>query len=156
VAWYVRCRLIGATGNNGLGVAGVNWNSKILPVRVLGRCGGYDSDIVDGMRWAAGLSVPGVPSNPNPAKVVNVSLGGTGSCSTTYQNAINNITSAGSVVVTAAGTSIRMQSTFTPANCNGVITVAGTDYDGLPCYSNSPWARTMVRAWKSVRQDGTW
>ena len=68
---------IGASGNNGIGVAGINWNSRILPVRVLGKCGGYTSDIVDGLRWAAGLSVSGVPGNPNPAKVANLSLGGT-------------------------------------------------------------------------------
>ena len=54
---------IGAASNNSVGVAGVNWNAKILPVRVLGKCGGYTSDIVDGMRWAAGLSVSGVPAN---------------------------------------------------------------------------------------------
>jgi serine protease len=60
---------IGAATNNGIGVAGINWVSKIIPVRVLGRCGGYTSDIADGIRWAAGLSVPGVPNNPYPAKV---------------------------------------------------------------------------------------
>ncbi len=60
---------IGAATNNGTGVAGINWVSKILPVRVLGKCGGYTSDIVDAIRWAAGISVPGVPANPNPARV---------------------------------------------------------------------------------------
>ena len=69
---------IGAASNNGFGVAGINWVSKILPVRVLGKCGGYTSDILDGMRWAAGLAVTGVPTNPNPAKVLNLSLGGSG------------------------------------------------------------------------------
>ncbi len=67
---------IGAASNNGTGVAGINWNSKILPVRVLGKCGGYTSDIIDAMNWAAGLDVPGVPANANPAKVENLSLGG--------------------------------------------------------------------------------
>ena len=52
---------IGAASNNSVGVAGVNWNSKILPVRVLGKCGGYTSDIVDGMTWSAGLAVSGCP-----------------------------------------------------------------------------------------------
>jgi serine protease len=80
---------IGAATNNGLGVAGVNWMAKILPVRVLGKCGGYTSDIVDGVRWAAGLSVTGVPANANPAKVLNLSLGGPGSCSASEQNAFN-------------------------------------------------------------------
>jgi subtilisin family serine protease len=67
---------IGAATNNSLGVAGINWVSKILPLRVLGKCGGYTSDIADAIRWAAGLSVPGVPANPNPAWVLNLSLGG--------------------------------------------------------------------------------
>ena len=79
--------------------------SKILPVRVLGKCGGYTSDIVDGLRWAAGLSVSGVPANPNPAKVANLSLGGYGGCDSTWQNAINAVTAAGMVVVVAAGNS---------------------------------------------------
>lgn len=71
---------IGAASNNNFGVAGINWVSKILPVRVLGKCGGNTSDIIDGMRWAAGLTVAGVPANPYPAKVLNMSLGGSGAC----------------------------------------------------------------------------
>src|SRR4029079_18333868 len=67
---------IGAASNNGTGVAGINWVSKILPVRVLGKCGGYTSDIVDGIRWAVGLPVPGIPLNPTPARVLNMSFGG--------------------------------------------------------------------------------
>lgn len=70
---------IGAASNNGIGVAGVNWNSPLLHVRVMGACGGYDSDIIDGLRWAAGLTVPGVPNNSHPARVLNLSLGGGGS-----------------------------------------------------------------------------
>ncbi|HEY6075015.1 MAG TPA: S8 family serine peptidase, partial [Anaerolineales bacterium] len=54
---------VGAASNNATGVAGINWTSRILPVRVLGKCGGYTSDIADGMRWAAGLPVAGVPAN---------------------------------------------------------------------------------------------
>ena len=96
---------IGAASNNGVGVAGVNWVSKILPVRVLGKCGGYTSDIADGMRWAAGLAVSGVPTNANPAKVLNLSLGGSGACGATYQDAINAIVAAGTTVVVSAGNS---------------------------------------------------
>jgi len=125
---------IGASSNNGLGVAGINWNSKIQAIRVLGRCGGLTSDIVDGMRWAAGLSVPGVPSNANPAKVLNMSLGGSGTCGTTYQDAINEITAAGAVVVVSAGNSNADASGFRPANCNGVITVAATNRSGYRAY----------------------
>lgn len=128
---------IAAATNNNLGVAGVNWNARILPVRVLGKCGGYTSDIVDGMRWAAGLSVSGVPANANPAKVLNLSLGGEGACSTTEQNAVNAIVNAGKIVVVAAGNSNANASGFTPANCNNVITVAANDRTGdRAFYSN--------------------
>lgn len=127
---------IGATSNNGTGVTGINWNSLIVPVRVLGKCGGYMSDISDGIRWAAGLSVSGVPANPNPAKVLNLSLGGSGSCGTTLQNSINAARAAGSVIVVAAGNSGLNLNTnsFQPANCSGVITVAATDRGGDRAY----------------------
>jgi serine protease len=125
---------IGAATNNGMGVAGVNWNSKILPVRVLGKCGGTTSDIADGMRWAAGLPVSGVPNNPNPAKVINLSLGGYGVCSTTYQNAINAITAAGVTVVVSAGNSDDDANNYRPGNCSGVITVAATNRNGARAY----------------------
>lgn len=128
---------IGAATNNNLGVAGVNWHAKILPVRVLGKCGGYTSDIVDGMRWAAGLAVAGVPANANPAKVLNLSLGGPGACSATEQNAINAIVAAGSTVVVAAGNADANAAGFSPANCNNVITVAATNRTGSRAfYSN--------------------
>jgi serine protease len=129
--------LIGATGNNLAGVAGVNWSSKILPVRVLGKCGGYISDIVDGMRWSAGLSVPYVPDNPNPASVLNMSLGGSGVCSSAEQDAIDDIVAEGATVVAAAGNSNVNASGFNPGNCNGVITVAATNRAGSRAsYSN--------------------
>ncbi|MEZ5177985.1 MAG: S8 family serine peptidase [Acidimicrobiales bacterium] len=128
---------IGAASNNATGVAGINWNAKILPVRVLGKCGGYSSDIADGMRWAAGLTVSGVPANPNPAKVINLSLGGSGACSTTYQNAVNAVTAAGSMLVIAAGNSNSDAANFQPGNCAGVVTVAATGRAGnRATYSN--------------------
>lgn len=125
---------IGAATNNGIGVAGINWHSMILPVRVLGKCGGADSDIIDGMYWAAGLSVPGAPANPNPAKVLSLSLGGKAVCSSFYQNAINAILAAGATVVVAAGNSNANAVDYTPANCNGVITVAATNRAGSRAY----------------------
>lgn len=120
---------IAALMNNGTGVTGVAPNVKILPVRVLGKCGGTTSDIADAMRWAAGLSVPGIPNNPNPAKVLNLSLGGSGSCSAAFQSAVNDVVNAGKVVVVAAGNNA--SSTVTqPANCNGVIAVTAHSIDG--------------------------
>jgi serine protease len=128
---------IGATSNNGTGVAGVNWISKIVPVRALGKCGGYLSDIIDGMRWAAGFTIGILPVNANPVRVINLSLGGTGPCSVAEQNAINSITSGGTAVVIAAGNENQDASNSSPGNCNGVITVAATGRAGQRAgYSN--------------------
>ncbi|WP_218281496.1 S8 family peptidase [Pseudomonas sp. LPB0260] len=121
---------VAAVTNNGLGVAGVAYNAKIMPVRVLGTCGGYTSDIADGIVWASGGSVSGVPTTSTPAKVINMSLGGSGSCSMTTQNAINSAVGRGSTVVVAAGNSNANAANFNPANCNNVITVAATTRSG--------------------------
>jgi serine protease len=121
---------IAAATNNTAGIAGINWAAKILPVRVLGKCGGYDSDIIDGIRWAAGLPVQGVPANPNPASVINLSLGGSGACSSLYQGTFNEVTAKGVVVTVAAGNNGADASNFTPANCTGVIAVAASDQNG--------------------------
>jgi serine protease len=125
---------IGASTNNSLGVAGINWTSKILPVRVLGKCGGFTSDIVDGMRWAAGIAVSGAPANANPAKVLNLSLGGSGACDTTWQTAIDDVLAAGASVVVAAGNSNANALGYSPGNCTGVITVAATNHTGGRAY----------------------
>ena len=121
---------IGAASNDGAGVAGVNWVSKILPARVLGKCGGYTSDIADAMRWAAGIAVPGVPANANPARVENLSLGGLEACSNTFQRAIDDVVGRGTVVVVAAGNENADASTSEPANCNNVIAVGATLRNG--------------------------
>lgn len=128
---------VAAVTNNGTGVAGVAYGAKVVPVRVLGRCGGYTSDIADGMIWAAGGNVTGVPANTNPAQVLNLSLGGSGTCSTTQQVAINTARSLGATVVVAAGNSSENASNSTPANCSGVVTVASVDRTGgRAWYSN--------------------
>jgi serine protease len=77
-----------ALTNNGIGIASVGRTVRVLPVRALGKCGGFDSDIVAAIRWSAGLSVAGVPANPNPARVISMSLGGEGTCPQPYINAI--------------------------------------------------------------------
>jgi serine protease len=121
--------LIGAATDNSLGMAGTAPNVRVLPVRVLGKCFGNDSDIVAGMRWAAGISVPGLPDNPTPARVLNMSLGGEGACTATYQQAVNEIVAKGVVIVAAAGNSAGGP-VSTPANCNGVIGVLALRHVG--------------------------
>ena len=130
--------IIAAAGNNTLGIAGINWLAKILPVRVIGKCGGYTSDIVDGMRWAAGIPVPGVPDNPNPARIVNLSMATPGACDVTWQSAINEVWSRNVMVVAAAGNSGQNIALFSPASCYNAITVAAVDrHGGLAAYSNT-------------------
>ena len=128
---------IAAVTNNGNGVAGVAYGARVVPVRVLGRCGGYTSDIADGIIWASGGAVSGAPANPNPARVINMSLGGDGACDATTQSAINSARSRGAVVVVAAGNSNANASGASPANCSGVISVAAVGRGGgKASYSN--------------------
>ena len=145
---------IAAATNNASGVAGINWRTKVLPVRVLGKCGGYTSDIADAIIWASCGTVVGgpagcavatpstgtatpVPNNPNRARVLNLSLGGGGACGVTYQTAINTAVARNTVVVIAAGNGNTDASNSSPGNCNGVITVAATGRQGQRAsYSN--------------------
>jgi subtilisin family serine protease len=129
--------IIGATANNGTGISGVSPNTRIQSVRALGRCGGTAEDVADSIRWAAGVPVPGVPSNPMPSKVLNLSLGGTGPCEAVLQSAVDAAIARGAIVVVAAGNDASLASDFTPANCKGVIAVAASNLLGdLASYSN--------------------
>ena len=121
--------IIAAVSNNGVGMSGAARNVKVLPVRVLAKCGGWDSDIVAGMRWAAGLAVPNVPSNTTPAKVINMSLGGAGACSQLYSDVVSEVNAQGTVIVASAGNSAG-HAVSEPANCAGVIGVAGIRHQG--------------------------
>ena len=122
--------LIAAQGNNGIGIAGTSWTTKIVPIRVLGKCGGYDSDILAGMNWAVGTAVPGLPANPNPARVLNMSLGGVGACDNDlYVQAIANANARGAVVVVAAGNSAG-EPVDNPGNCPGALAVTGLRHIG--------------------------
>lgn len=127
--------IIAASGNNGAGIAGVNWGSQVLPVRVLGRCGGWMSDVADGLRWAAGVAVAGAPVNPTPARVINLSLGGEGPCSAYLQDAVDQARRAGAVVVAAAGNdsdpwALGDAAQVAPGNCAGVIAAGSVDRTG--------------------------
>ncbi|TXH66152.1 MAG: PKD domain-containing protein, partial [Lysobacteraceae bacterium] len=128
---------VAAVTGNAAGVAGVAFNARVQPVRVMGRCGGLVSDIVDGIVWASGGAIAGAPANATPAKVINMSLGGSGTCDAAYQTAIDAAVARGSVVVVAAGNSNADASGHRPANCNNVVTVASLDREGnRAAYSN--------------------
>ena len=121
--------LVGAATDDGNGMAGAAPGVRVLPVRVLGKCFGTDDDIISGMRWAAGLPVDGVPANPNPARVLNLSLGGSGACGAAYQAAVDEITARGVLVVAAAGNSVG-GAVNEPANCRGVLGVVALRHVG--------------------------
>jgi serine protease len=127
--------LIAANSDNAVGVAGINTQARVLPVRVAGKCGAAVADIVDGMRWAAGLPVAGAPPNAHPARIVNISFGGSAACGPEYQTAVDELRAAGVVVVAAAGNEHGAVSR--PASCPGVVGVAALNRDGFKTsYSN--------------------
>ncbi len=120
--------ILGAISDNQTGIAGMTWEGWIEPVRVLGKCGGYDSDIIAGMAWAAGNHVEGVPDNPYPARILNMSLGAGGSCPASYQQIIDELVAEGVLIVVSAGNA--GGPVDAPANCVGVAGVAGIRQSG--------------------------
>ncbi len=137
--------LIGANTDNGIGMAGAGFNVRMLPVRVLGKCGGYLSDVLAGMYWAAGffdsasnlpipaelLTDPGALRNHrnlHPVHIINMSLGSSGKCSGIYATAVREITSVGVLIVAAAGNDGGV--VYQPADCPGVLAVAGLRHAG--------------------------
>ncbi len=130
--------IVGAASDNGIGITGVDWSCRILPVRVLGvnQGKGTDGDIADAIRWAAGLHVDGVPDNPTPADVINLSLGGPGG-SNTLQAAIDAAAARGVIVVAAAGNDDADVAGYAPAALDHVIAVGASDAQGhRSAYSN--------------------
>jgi len=123
--------------NNGLGGAGIAYDAKVVPVRVLGHCGGYTSDINDAIVWAAGGHIDGVPDNPNPAEVINMSLGGNHACDADTQASIDKAVALGATVVVAAGNDNSDITGHAPASCARVVAVGATGYSGQRAgYSN--------------------
>jgi serine protease len=120
--------IIGARTNNSEGVAGSTWSPWLVPVRVLGKCGGLDSDIIDAMAWAGGIHVAGVPDNPYPAKIVNMSLGAFGPCGAAYASVIGALATRGVLVVASAGN--EGGPVGSPANCAGAVAVTGLRHAG--------------------------
>jgi serine protease len=121
--------IIGAATNNTVGVAGITWKGKILPVRVLGKCGGSNSDVLAGMLWAAGHHIDtSIPDNIHPARVLNVSLGSEGGCDSASADVISTLASEGVLVVVSAGN--EGGPVDSPANCPGAMAVAGVRHAG--------------------------
>ncbi|MFZ4691290.1 MAG: S8 family serine peptidase [Burkholderiaceae bacterium] len=137
--------IIAALMNNGLYGTGMAPNVRIVPVRVLGKCGGYTSDIIDGMRWAAGLAVPGAPKNAYPARIINVSLGIPGTCSRAFQAAINDVNAAGAIVVVSNGNG-GYSSVNQPANCAGTLAVTAHSVDGDSATYANLGVQTLISA----------
>ncbi len=137
---------IAALGNNNIGVTGVAYGAKVLPVRVFGPSGGYESDIVDAILWSAGLRVapayglPEFPQIPSPrAQIINMSLGSRdhGACSVPMMNAINAAIARGVTVVASAGNNQGDSNLYAPGNCPNLISVAALDRNGKRAsYSN--------------------
>lgn len=123
--------ILSAVTNNGSGIAGTAGGAKVVPVRVLNGCGsGLMSNVADGITWASGGKVDGVPTNAFPAKILNLSLGGQGSCSLTYQNAIDDAVSRGASVIVAAGNNNLNSEFYQPSSCRNVIVVSGNNVYG--------------------------
>lgn len=138
--------IIAARVNNNEGIAGVSPSASILPVRVISGCGGWLSDVLDGMRWAVGLPVAGLPTNPNPARVLNLSLGTTSpgvACSPTVQSIVDEVRATGATIVVSTGND-GADAISVPAACNGVIAVtASTKFGNRASYANAGAGTTM-------------
>lgn len=128
---------VGAVSNEGAGVAGVTWSGPIVPVRALGRDGGSFADIAAGIQWAVGNAVPGLRTNANPVKVINMSLGGASPPSQALQEVIDDAVAEGVIIVVAAGNDNVDASAFSPCNQDNVICVGATRFNGKRAsYSN--------------------
>ncbi|HEY5803222.1 MAG TPA: S8 family peptidase [Lysobacter sp.] len=132
--------------DNGIGMAGVARDAKVVPVRVLGHCGGYDSDINDAIVWASGGHVDGVPDNVYPAEVINMSLGGDGACDAPTQAAIDSAVARGTTIVVAAGNSNGDVMDHSPANCQNIITVGSSGISGRRASYSNYGARIDIAA----------
>lgn len=141
--------VVAASANNSKGIAGIDWSAKVLPVRAIGKCRGDSRDIIEAIKWAAGVNeaIAGVTrSNSSPARVINLSLSGSGSCIPALQEAIDKATAKGALVVASAGNK-GVSGSFYPANCQNVLTVVATDKVGNRApFSNFGSSSSMVSA----------
>lgn len=139
---YHGTHVAGTIAANGFDNFGMGPALKIIPVKIPDSSGMfYESAVINGIYWAAGAEVPGVPSNPYPAKVMNMSFGideGPGkeveSCEQAVQAAVDYATSKGSILVVAAGNNNSEDDLGAPAGCKGTIRVSSTGKTGHRAY----------------------
>src|SRR5262249_35290787 len=128
---------IAARSNDGNGVAGVSWGAKIMPVRVLGVGGGTSYDIIQGVRYAAGLSNDSGTVPSKPADAANLPLGCQNCFPQAAQDAYAAARAAGMIVVAAAGNESSAEPGY-PASYDGVISVSAVTMSGAKApYSNT-------------------
>ena len=147
---------LAATGGNGIGVTGVSWRSNLLPIRVLGDDGsGTLADILQGIRYAAGLANDSGTVPPNRADIINLSLGALRSCTQAESDVIAAARAAGVIVVAAAGNDATSLPA-SPASCAGVISVAAVNSaSSRAFYSNfGSWVRVAAPGGDSADRDG--
>lgn len=149
--------LVAANGHGGM--KGINPNAKIVPIRAFGVCGMSIHDMIDSIRWAAGLSVPNIPLNPNPARIINISIsGGSKTCSAKLQATIDQVISKNIFVVAAAGNNFN-RPLEEPANCKGVISVGAVSADNRIEKYSALDSRTVIYApggGQKINSDSTW
>jgi len=152
--------LVAAVTDNAQGIASTSWDARVLPVRVAGKCGAEVADIIDGMRWAAGLAVATsgggfLPANPNPARIISISFGSSAACNPAYQSTIDELAEHGVVVVAAAGN--QHAAPMRPANCKGAIGVAALNRDGFKAtYSNFGAGLVVATVGGDPDDEGAW
>ena len=133
--------ILGAATNNGAGMAGTGYDTQVVAARALGKCGGFDSDIIAAAQWGGGIAVSGVPTNAHPARIINMSLGAKGSCTQAYTDALTALRDKGVIVVAAAGNDAGLP-VGTPANCK-------------PATSSADQVTPVVIAVAALRHAGT-
>jgi serine protease len=116
---------IAALSDNATGVAGAGWQTRVMPLRVLGVGGGTSNDLIQAIRYAAGLYNTTEQSPERPADIINLSLGGE-QFSNLEQAAITAARNAGVIIVAAAGNS-GDETVYYPAGYQGVVSVSAVD-----------------------------
>lgn len=133
-------------GNGKDGVRGVNPNAKIVPIRLFGACPMARADLLDAMAWAGGLSVVGVPENPYPARIINLSFsGGKRVCGADLQGLVDRLIKKNVFVVAAVGNTFAKK-LAEPANCDGVISVGAVDAENNIANYSALDSRTVIYA----------